>query len=82
MDRKGLPEFIGDKEMERGNHEMFFCKDANLMAPKWIDNKSVHIVTSHIHSIVGKLERRKKEQAEKIKVDCHEIVRDYNKHMG
>ena len=32
---------------------VFFCKDENLIALKWIDNKSVHIATSHINSLVS-----------------------------
>ena len=50
-DRKGLLQFKGDNEMH-------FCKDSHLMALKWIDNKSVHMITSLINSNVGKEGRR------------------------
>ena len=49
---------------------MLYCKEANLMALKWIDNKAVHIISSVINSGVAKVERRKKGQAEKMRVDC------------
>ena len=52
------------------------------MALKWIDNKSVHMVTSLINSNVGNVEGRKKGQSEKIRVDCPGIVKHYNQHMG
>ena len=68
--------------MERGEYEMLYCKEANLMALKWIDIKAVHIISSLINSDVAKVERRKKGQAEKIRADCPEIVKNYNKYMG
>ena len=61
---------------------MFFCKDENLMALKWIDKNCVHMISSHINSNVGTVERRNKGQAEKIKVNCPGVVKDYNKNMG
>ena len=79
-DRKGLPKFKEDKRMERGEYEMLYCKEANLMALKWIDNKAVHIISSVINSDVAKVERRKKVQAEKMRVDCPEIMKNYNKY--
>lgn len=81
-DRKGLPKFMKDRAMARGKYEMMFCKEANLLALKWIDNKSVHMVSSIINSGVSRVERRKKGQKEKIKIDCPELVRSYNKYMG
>ena len=53
-DRKGLPSFKDDKKMARGESEMFFCKEENLMAAKWIDNKPVCIISSIINAEKGK----------------------------
>ena len=81
-DRKGLPAFKDDKKMARGDHEMFFCKEENLMALKWIDNKSVHIISSIINAETSHAERRVKGQKEKVRVECPELIKMYNKHMG
>ena len=81
-DRKGLPAFKEDKKMARGDHEMFHCKEENLMALKWIDNKSVHIISSIINAETSHAERRVKGQKEKVRVECPELIKMYNKHMG
>ena len=81
-DRKGLPAFKDDKKMARGDHEMFYCKEENLMALKWIDNKSVHIISSIINAETSNAERRIKGQKEKVRVECPELIKMYNRHMG
>ena len=59
-DRKGLPSFKDDKKMQRRANEMFYCKEENLMAAKWIDNRSVHVISSIINSDMSSVERRVK----------------------
>ena len=49
-DRKGLPSLKDDKKIQRGESEMFYSKERNLMIVEWIDNKSVHIISSIINS--------------------------------
>ena len=80
--RKGLPSFQDDKKMERGDSEMFYCAKENLMALKWIDNKSVHVISSIINSEKSSAERRMKGQREKVRLDCPELIKMYNKNMG
>ena len=81
-DRKGLPSFKDDKKMIRGEYEMFYCKNEKLMAVKWIDNKPVHVISSKMISDISKAERRIKGQKEKIRVDCPDVIKLYNKYMG
>ena len=50
---KGLPTFKADEDMTRGEHEMFYCKQENLMTIKWIGNKPVHIVCTIMTSSVS-----------------------------
>ena len=61
---------------------MFYCKNEKLMAVKWIDNKPVHVISSKMISDISKAERRIKGQKEKIRVDCPDVIKLYNKYMG
>ena len=81
-DRKGLPCFTNDKKMERGSFEMFYSAEENLMAVKWIDNKPVHLISSIINSNMSNAEPRLKRVCEKVKVDCPDPVKLYNRSMG
>ena len=81
-DRKGLPSFKDDKNMQRGESEMFYCKEGNMMAIKWIDNKSVHVISSLICSNMSSAERRVKSQKEKLCIRCPDLIEMYNKNFG
>ena len=81
-DRNGVPQLKADNKMIRGEYDMKFCKDANIMAVKWIDNKAVHVISTRINAEILTAERRIKGDANKIKVFCPAIIKDYNKHMG
>ena len=50
---------------------------------KWVDNKSVHIITTK-NSCDSELTvmRRKKGQAEKATFPCPSVIKEYNTHMG
>ena len=41
--RKNMPEFRNDKDMARGDIEV---KNAPIICVKWVDNKSVHLISS------------------------------------
>ena len=81
-DRKGLPSFKEEKRMARGEHDMLYCKEENLMALKWIDNKPVHIISSVINHDISHAERRIKGHRERIRVECPELIKMYNRYMG
>ena len=81
-DRKGLPSFKDDKKMQSGESEMFYCKEENMMAVKWIDNKSVHVISSLICSSMSSAERRVKSQKEKLCIRCPDLIEMYNKNLG
>ena len=75
---KGLPTFKADKDMTRGEHAMFYCKEKKFMAVKWIDNKPVHIVSTIMTSSVSSA----KEAKQKNQVECLDLIKLYNKQMG
>ena len=79
-DRKGLPPFKDDKKRQRS--EMFYCKEKILMAVKWIDNKSVHVIFNIINSDMSSAERRVIVQQEKLCIGCPDLIKMYNKNMG
>ena len=44
--RKNMPEFRNDKDMARGDNEVKNATNAPIICVKWVDNKSVHLVSS------------------------------------
>ena len=81
-DRKGLPSFKDDKKMQKGESEMFYCKEKNLMAVKWMDNKSVHVISSIINFDISSAKTGVKGQKEKIRIESPGLIELYNKNMG
>ena len=79
-DRKGLPSIKDNKKRQRG--EMFYCKEKNLMAVKWIENKSVQVIFNIINSDMSSAERRVKGQKEKLCIGYPDLIKIYNKNMG
>ena len=67
--------------MQRGESEMFYCMEENLMAAKWIDNRSVHVVFSIINSDMSSAEKRVKGK-EKLRIGCPDLMKMYNKKNG
>ena len=80
--RKHLPEMKKDKDMNRGDHQIKFCK--NIACIKWMDNKSVFLVGSNLEEIVSisNVQRRQKGSATKMNVSCPTAIKVYNAHMG
>ena len=68
--------------MQRGEREMFDCKEENLMAVKWIDNKLVHVISSIINSDMSSADKCVKDQKEKLCIGCPDLIKIYNKSMG
>lgn len=80
---KLLPDEKSMKKKQRGAFSQVVCDANKLVIVRWNDNKPVTLISSFVGSEpVQKIKRYCKEQKQKIEVDCPQIVREYNKHMG
>ena len=72
----GLPEFIADKPMKRGDIECYVDGKKGIATVRWMDNRSLHMITTsdscHLTTIV---KRRQKGTSEKLSVVCPEIIK-------
>ena len=65
--RKHMPTLKADKQMKRGEHDWLACD--TISAIKWMDNRSVIIVSNfHNPSVAQEINRRVKGSKEKVKV--------------
>lgn len=81
--RVGLPNLKKDADMVRGEYEIFKCDQKPINVIKWVDNKSVHIITTDNPSTKEiSVLRRIKGQAEKKSYPCPAVIKDYNSFMG
>lgn len=79
--RKYMPSLKIDKEMVRGEHDWLSCQ--GVSATKWMDNKSVLLLSSvHDPRSVQMIERGVKGSKDKLKVSCPSVIREYNQYMG
>ena len=81
--RKHLPksEVPADKSMEMG--EVAAYQAGKIQFVKWMDNKSVHMLSNFLSAYpLTQLKRRKKGSKTKQEVSCPAIVKCYNEHMG
>ena len=79
--RKQMPKMINDKQMKKVGCEFLFS--GNTMACKWIDNRSVLLLSlsfEGMNDIVS--ERREKGSMTKSSVPCPKVVKLYNSDMG
>lgn len=59
------------------------CNKNKLAVVKWHDNKVVTLISSYIDSHpIETMKRYDKDEKKKIDVECPQIVKHYNKHMG
>lgn len=71
------------KKKPRGSHAQVVCEENRLAAVRWNDNKVVTLISSYVGvDPVEKIKRYSKEAKMKIDVDCPQIVKEYNRHMG
>lgn len=71
------------KKTERGRFSQVVCDENRLAVVRWSDNKVVTLASSFVASQpVGQIQRYCKDAKKKIPVQCPQIVRQYNKHMG
>lgn len=71
------------KKKKRGHSSQVVCNKNNLAVVKWHDNKVVTLISSFVDSHpIEKIRRYSKEDKARVDVDCPQLVRHYNKHMG
>ena len=78
-----MPEFRNDKDMARGDIEVKNETNAPIICVMWVDNKSVHLISSYDNGMsFTNVKRRKKGQSNKIAIKCPTIIKTYNENMG
>lgn len=71
------------KKKERGFFVEATCNHNRLAVVRWNDNKAVTFISSFVASApIEKIQRYSKDAKKKVDVQCPQIVRQYNKHMG
>ncbi|CAG4969354.1 unnamed protein product [Parnassius apollo] len=71
------------KKKPRGSYAQVVCDKNRLAIVRWNDNKAVTLISSYVGAEpVEKIKRYCKDSKNKVDVDCPQIVKDYNKHMG
>lgn len=81
ISRRYLPVFKLDKHMTRGETE-WFTSNTGLVAIKWKDKRSVHLL-SNFHNPEDYTEVKRKEKDGRIvPVPCPQAVSDYNSNMN
>ncbi|GFQ96506.1 chimeric ERCC6-PGBD3 protein [Trichonephila clavata] len=78
--RKNVPKSLPlDENMQRG--DIHAESSSGISFVKWMDSKSVHMLTNFISPIpTGTVKRRQAGTAEKVNVTCPEVIISYNKH--
>lgn len=71
------------KKKERGSYSQVVCNNNKLAVVRWNDNKCVTLISSYTNSEpVQKIKRYSKDAKRKVDMDCPNVVKNYNKHMG
>lgn len=79
--RKKIPVFIADKQMKRGEYE-HFVSNTGLLAVKWMDKRSVHLLSNFHRSDTVSTVKRKNKDGTVEEIPCPEILIDYNRFMN
>lgn len=79
--RKHLPIFLADKELQRGDFD-FSVSNGGLTAIKWKDKRSVYLLSNYHDPKVTSQVKRKKRDGTSESVPCPQVLIDYNKHMN
>ncbi|CAK1594386.1 unnamed protein product [Parnassius mnemosyne] len=67
----------------RGASSQIVCNDTKLAVVRWYDNKPVTLASSFVDSHpMGKIQRYSKDTESRVEVNCPQIVKQYNAHMG
>ena len=77
-----MPKMIDDKQMKRGDCEFLFS--GNTMAYKWMNNRSVLLLSSALEGMndILSVQRRGKGSKTKSSVPCPKVAKPYNSNMG
>ena len=79
--RKNMPVLKHDREMKHSEHDWFSSN--HLSAIKWMDNKSVILLSNYFNpKETQQIERRVKGSKDKVKVTCPSAIQEYNQFMG
>ena len=80
--RKQMPKMIDDKHMKRGDCEFHFS--GNIMACKWMDNRSVLLLSPAFEgkNDILSVQRRQKGSKTKSSVPCRKVLKLYNTGLG
>ena len=80
--RKQMPQMKIDKSMKRGDVD--FQYSSKVICCKWFDNRGVMLLASNLQGMdeCSNVSRRLKGSANKIAVNCPNIVKLYNNSMG
>ena len=80
--RKQVPKIINDKQMKRGDFEFLFS--GNTMDCKWMDNRSVLLLSSALEGMNDILSAQWREKGFKDQVfdPCPKVVKLYNSDIG
>lgn len=73
------------KSVPRGSYEehMTTYDGTDVSVTMWKDNKVVTLLSTYVGAEpVQKINRYDKSKKEKVQIDCPQIVKDYNSHMG
>ena len=71
------------KKSIRGTYEELFSYDSRLCLVRWMDSKPVHLISTFLScEPIGLINRWVKKESIRTDIDCPNIVKGYNKHMG
>lgn len=79
--RKYLPKFIPDKQMKRGQFD-FSVSDKGLLAVKWKDKRSVHLLSNYHKPNDVSYVKRKNRDGSSEDIPCPQVLIDYNRYMN
>ena len=71
------------KKMPRSTAEYIADLGNSILVCKWMDNSAVTIAsTCNINQALSKVKRDSKKEKKRKEIDCPNIIKQYNKHIG
>lgn len=81
VSRKYLPKFKSDKQLQRGDID-WYTSNTKLLALKWKDKRSVHILSNYHNSDDRTEVNRKEKNGTIMQIPCPKALTDYNSNMN
>lgn len=82
MKRKSLPKtLMEDKKLKRGDFDRA-VSEHKITCLKWKDKRCVAVLSSLEDSVIPSTVVRKKNNGQKVQVQCPQAIKDYNQNMG